>query len=118
MACSKNESFFGLISLLIKGVTAIRIVKYSLLILLFSAQSLVAGFERYGQLMVADASSKPAPSGSVRVMYLGTNGYQFEYGEHVLLLDPYFSRIGLSSVLFNAPIRPDWQRRLPNREPD
>jgi len=43
-------------------------------------------------------------------MYLGTNGYQFEYGKHVLLLDPYFSRIGLSSVLFNAPIRPNQQR--------
>jgi L-ascorbate metabolism protein UlaG (beta-lactamase superfamily) len=85
-------------------------VKYSLLILLFSAQPLVAGLEQYSQFIVADVSSKPARSDSVRVMYLGTNGYQFECGEHVLLLDPYFSRIGLSSVLFNAPIRPDQQR--------
>jgi L-ascorbate metabolism protein UlaG (beta-lactamase superfamily) len=85
-------------------------VRLSLLILLFAAQSLAAALKQYGQFIVADASPAPARSDSIRLMYLGTNGYQLEYGEHLLLLDPYFSRIGLSSVLFNAPIRPDQQR--------
>src|ERR1700730_3748905 len=40
----------------------------------------------------------------VRITYLGVNGYRFETADHVLLVDPYFTRIGFWSVAFNKPI--------------
>lgn len=46
----------------------------------------------------------------MRITYLGTNGYQFESGGHALLVDPYFSRINLSSVVLGVPIQPHVNR--------
>jgi L-ascorbate metabolism protein UlaG (beta-lactamase superfamily) len=46
----------------------------------------------------------------VRVTYLGTNAYQFEFDGHFLLVDPYFSRVDLMSVALGCPIRPDISR--------
>jgi L-ascorbate metabolism protein UlaG (beta-lactamase superfamily) len=43
----------------------------------------------------------------VRVTYLGTNGYQFEFQGHALLVDPYFSRVDLLSIALGSRIRPD-----------
>ena len=50
------------------------------------------------------------PRNGVRVTYLGTNGYQFEFDGHALLVDPYFSRVDLLSVALGSRIRPDTPR--------
>jgi L-ascorbate metabolism protein UlaG (beta-lactamase superfamily) len=86
------------------------------LLLFFSAQSLAAGLGSYPHLVVADSLSSPRHG--VRVTYLGTNGYQFEFKGHALLVDPYFSRVDLLSVALgsriqsNAPLINDGLRRL------
>ena len=46
----------------------------------------------------------------VRVTYLGTNGYQFEFHRHALLVDPYFSRVNLLSIALNSRLQPNRQR--------
>jgi L-ascorbate metabolism protein UlaG (beta-lactamase superfamily) len=70
-----------------------------------------AGLEKYSSLVVADKDSgERAPSNAVRVTYLGVNGFQFETGEHVLLVDPYFTRVGLWSAALNQPIQSDANR--------
>jgi L-ascorbate metabolism protein UlaG (beta-lactamase superfamily) len=46
----------------------------------------------------------------VRVTYLGTNGYQFEFGRHALLVDPYFSRVDLLSIALGSRLQPDMPR--------
>jgi L-ascorbate metabolism protein UlaG (beta-lactamase superfamily) len=79
-----------------------------LLFLGLSAQSFGAGLDRYSQLIVSDAGA--TPRGGVRVTYLGTNGYEFQSGEHRLLVDPYFSRAKLSAVVIGSPIQPDLPR--------
>ena len=42
--------------------------------------------------------------------YLGTNGYQFEFKGHALLVDPYFSRVDLLSVALGSRIQPNASR--------
>ncbi len=86
-----------------------RLVMNVLLLLLLTAQSLSAGLEKYGQFVVADAPHAKSQPG-LRITYLGTNGYQFEVGNHALLIDPYFSRIGMSAMIFPTTIRPNKQR--------
>ena len=80
-------------------------MKRALLLFFFSIHTVCAGLERYSDLVVADSPTRARKG--VRVTYLGTNGYQFESGHHVLLVDPYFSRIKLSSVLLGSRIQPD-----------
>ena len=80
-----------------------------LLFLLFSTQGLAAGLASYAHLVVAD-SPGAAPRNGVRVTYLGTNGYQFEFKGRVLLVDPYFSRVDLLSVALGSRIQPDVSR--------
>jgi L-ascorbate metabolism protein UlaG (beta-lactamase superfamily) len=46
----------------------------------------------------------------VRVTYLGTNGYQFEFDGHALLVDPYFSRVDLLSIALGSRLQPDMPR--------
>ena len=46
----------------------------------------------------------------MRVTYLGTNGYQFEFDGHALLVDPYFSRTDLLSIALGSRLQPDTQR--------
>jgi L-ascorbate metabolism protein UlaG (beta-lactamase superfamily) len=87
-------------------------MKRALLLLFLAAHSACAGLEHYRDLLVAD---KPSRSGGfqtagIRIIYLGTNGYQFEVGNHALLIDPYFSRIGMSAMIFRSSIEPDMQR--------
>jgi L-ascorbate metabolism protein UlaG (beta-lactamase superfamily) len=41
------------------------------------------------------------------VTYLGTNGYQFYFKGHALLVDPYLSRVDLLSVALDSRIQPD-----------
>jgi L-ascorbate metabolism protein UlaG (beta-lactamase superfamily) len=54
--------------------------------------------------------SAATPRDGVRVTYFGTNGYQFEFDGHALLVDPYFSRLDLLSVALGSRIRPDMSR--------
>ena len=46
----------------------------------------------------------------MRVTYLGTNGYQFEFKGHALLVDPYFSRVDFLSVALGCRIQPNISR--------
>jgi L-ascorbate metabolism protein UlaG (beta-lactamase superfamily) len=64
-----------------------------------------AGLEKYPSLIVADKDpSARAPANAIRVTYLGVNGFQFETDDHVLLVDPYFTRVGLWPAALNQPI--------------
>ena len=76
--------------------------------LIFSTQALGAGLDHYAQLVVND--SRATPRDGVRMTYLGTNGYQFEFKGHALLVDPYFSRVDLLSVALGSRIQPDAAR--------
>lgn len=76
--------------------------------LIFSAQAFGAGLDHYAQLVVTDA--RTTPRDGVRVTYLGTNGYQFEFKGHALLVDPYFSRVDLLSVALGSRIQPNASR--------
>ena len=77
------------------------------IILLVSTNAFAAGLSRYSQLVVADARDARLKSDSVRITYLGTNGYRFEADGHSLLVDPYFSRVSLSRAAFTLAIEPD-----------
>lgn len=75
-------------------------------VFLFGAQVACGGLEEYSALVVADATSHGVrPKGSIRVTYLGVNGYQFEADGHALLVDPYFSRVSFWDATFNNPIQ-------------
>jgi L-ascorbate metabolism protein UlaG (beta-lactamase superfamily) len=76
--------------------------------LIFSAQACGAGLDHYAQLVVNDSRVKPRDG--VRVTYLGTNGYQFEFKGHSLLVDPYFSRVDLLSAALGSRIQPNASR--------
>ena len=76
--------------------------------LLFSAQAFGAGLGSYSHLVVSDSAA--SPRNGVRVTYLGTNGYQFEFSGHALLVDPYFSRLDLLSVALGSRIQPNASR--------
>jgi L-ascorbate metabolism protein UlaG (beta-lactamase superfamily) len=79
-----------------------------LLFFAFAVQAFGSGLAPYAQLIVGDSAGTPHKG--VRVTYLGTNGYQFEFKGHALLVDPYFSRVDLVSVAVGSPIRPNIPR--------
>jgi L-ascorbate metabolism protein UlaG (beta-lactamase superfamily) len=73
--------------------------------LLLFAQTAFAGLDKYSSLIVADKNpEESALSNVVRVTYLGVNGFQFETGDHALLVDPYFTRVGLWTGALNERI--------------
>jgi len=75
---------------------------------MFSAQAFGAGLGSSADLVVSDS---PATwHNGVRVTYLGTNAYQFEFKGHALLVDAYFSRVDLVSVAVGSRIQPDISR--------
>jgi L-ascorbate metabolism protein UlaG (beta-lactamase superfamily) len=78
------------------------------LFLMLSTQAFAGGLEPYARLIPAD--SPGAARDGVRVTYLGTNGYQFEFKGHALLVDPYFSRVDLLSVALGSRIQPNAAR--------
>jgi len=86
-------------------------MKLTLLALILSAQIAHAGLEKYSTLVVADKYpfTEPEPH-TIRVTYLGVNGFQFESTGHALLVDPYFSRVGLLPAALNQRIQSE-----PNR---
>jgi L-ascorbate metabolism protein UlaG (beta-lactamase superfamily) len=79
-----------------------------LLFLGFSTQVLGAGLSSYADLIARDSGTTPRDG--VRVTYLGTNGYQFEFDGHALLVDPYFSRVDLLSIALGSRLQPDLPR--------
>jgi L-ascorbate metabolism protein UlaG (beta-lactamase superfamily) len=84
-------------------------LKVALLLFLgFSTQALGAGLNGFSGLIAKDSGTIPREG--VRVTYLGTNGYQFEFQGHALLVDPYFSRVDLWSVALNSRLQPDLPR--------
>ncbi len=76
---------------------------------LLAARLSGAPLDRFTDFVAFDPPYTEA-HGGIRVTYLGTNGYQFELGSHVLLVDPYFSRVGLCEVAFNQHIESDERR--------
>jgi L-ascorbate metabolism protein UlaG (beta-lactamase superfamily) len=74
----------------------------------FATQVLGAGLNSHADLIAKDSGAMPRSG--VRVMYLGTNGYQFEFQGHALLVDPYFSRVDLLSVAFGSRLQPNMAR--------
>jgi L-ascorbate metabolism protein UlaG (beta-lactamase superfamily) len=87
-----------------------RLMKLVLVALLvFAAPFARAGLDEYAGLVVADPART---ADGIRITYLGVNGYQFETGGHALLIDPYFSRIGLGTVALNQQVQPDEMRVL------
>ena len=90
------------------SVGVIRAQVRFLLWVMFSAQAFGAGLGSYADLVVSD--SPATRHNGVRVTYLGTNGYQFEFKGHALLVDPYFSRVDLLRVAFGSRIQPDIPR--------
>jgi hypothetical protein len=79
-----------------------------LLLFAFTVQAFGSGLAPHAQLIVSD--SVGTPHNGVRVTYLGTNAYQFEFKGHALLVDPYFSRVDLVSVAVGSRIQPDISR--------
>ena len=77
-------------------------------LLMFSAQAFGGGLTPYTQFVVSDSNA--SPHNSVRVTYLGTNGYEFEFKGRALLVDPYFSRVDLLRVVLGLPIQPNVSR--------
>ena len=76
--------------------------------LTLATQAFGGGLGSHPHLVVAD--SPGAARDGVRVTYLGTNGYQFEFKGHALLVDPYFSRVDLLSVVLGSRIQPNAAR--------
>ena len=79
-----------------------------LVLLGFTTQAFGAGLGAYSDLVVSDSAG--ALRDGVRVTYLGTNGYQFEFKGHMLLVDPYFSRVDLLNVSLGSRIQPNVSR--------
>jgi L-ascorbate metabolism protein UlaG (beta-lactamase superfamily) len=79
-----------------------------LLFLTFATNAFGAGLGSYADLVVSDP--RGATRDGVRVTYLGTNGYQFEFKGRSLLVDPYFSRVDLLSVALGSHIEPNPSR--------
>jgi L-ascorbate metabolism protein UlaG (beta-lactamase superfamily) len=92
-------------------IGAIHVIPHEVRLLLFlilSAQAFGSGLGSYSHLVVSDSDA--TPRNRVRVTYLGTNGYQFEFKGHALLVDPYFSRVDLLSVALGSRIQPNASR--------
>jgi L-ascorbate metabolism protein UlaG (beta-lactamase superfamily) len=84
-------------------------LKGALLLLLLGFSSVLgAGLNSYADQIARDSGTPPR--NGVRVTYLGTNGYQFEFDGHALLVDPYFSRVDLLSVALGSRLQPDMPR--------
>src|SRR5262245_24094635 len=82
-------------------------MKFAFFVLALLAATAHAGLDRYRQLIRSDLSVLTTPpSNGVRITYLGTNGYLLESRGSTLLVDPYFSRIGLFSLAFDPSITP------------
>jgi L-ascorbate metabolism protein UlaG (beta-lactamase superfamily) len=83
-------------------------LKGALLLFLGFSSALGAGLDSHADLIAKDAGE--TSRNRLRVTYLGTNGYQFEFKGHTLLVDPYFSRVDLLSVAVGSRLQPNMSR--------
>jgi len=80
-------------------------MKLTVYVLLLCASVAYGGLEKYSSLVVADKDANASASANtIRVTYLGVNGFQFETGKHTLLVDPYFTRVGFWPAALNQQI--------------
>jgi len=79
----------------------------ALLFALIAVQPASCSLSRYSDLIVADPPDQHSSSSTVRLTYLGTNGYQLENSGRSILIDPYFSRISLARAGLGLPIQSD-----------
>ncbi|RYD85197.1 MAG: MBL fold metallo-hydrolase, partial [Verrucomicrobiaceae bacterium] len=93
------------------------------LLFLFLAlvQTAFGGLARFSEFIPTDiGSAKSVPNQGVRITYLGTNGYLLESADTSILIDPYFSRMGLlrSALGLRTVGRPDlvekWLKTVPS----
>ena len=82
----------------------------TILISFLGTSSAVAGLDKYSALVAADPPDARQRPGTVRVTYLGVNGYQFEADGHALLVDPYFTRSRLMTVALQQRLAPNETR--------
>jgi L-ascorbate metabolism protein UlaG (beta-lactamase superfamily) len=85
-------------------------LRFTVLALCLSAHIVPASLDKYSALVVSDSPGAKQSPGTVRVTYLGVNGYQFEASGHALLVDPYFTRVGLTAVALERRIQPNEAR--------
>jgi L-ascorbate metabolism protein UlaG (beta-lactamase superfamily) len=64
----------------------------------------LASYEPY--LVGTPVGKDPKCSDQVTVTYLGTSGYLFEHEKTAIVIDPYFSRYDLRTIILNGPIPP------------
>jgi len=80
-------------------------------VFLLTAELAHAGLEKYSSLVVADKTGNtPAATNAIRVTYLGVNGFQLETGGRAILVDPYFTRVGLWASALNQRIESNSNR--------
>jgi L-ascorbate metabolism protein UlaG (beta-lactamase superfamily) len=82
-------------------------LKFAAFAFCLSAPVTSASLDKYSTLVVADSPGAKRSPGTVRVTYLGVNGYQFEASGQALLVDPYFTRVGLTTVALQQRIQPN-----------
>ena len=85
-------------------------LKFTIFAFCLSAPVALADLDKYSALVVADLPGAREAPGTVRVTYLGVNGYQFEASGHALLVDPYFTRVGLMAMALQQRIQPNEAR--------
>src|SRR5687768_9628886 len=81
--------------------------------LLVAVHTAMGGLERFAEFIPQDAGAATGiPRKGVRITYLGTNGYLLESADAAILIDPYFSRMGLirSALGLQTVGRPDLVR--------
>jgi L-ascorbate metabolism protein UlaG (beta-lactamase superfamily) len=84
-----------------------RLIFQLTIVFFLGARLASADLEKYSTLIVADSPDAKQEPRTVRVTYLGVNGYQFEANGHALLVDPYFTRAGLTSIAFQQRLQPN-----------
>ena len=95
---------------LLRDVTGASGLTPAIFVFCLSTPVAFANFEKYSALVVADPPGARQTPGTVRVTYLGVNGYQFEASGHALLVDPYFTRAGLTAISLQQRIEPNATR--------
>jgi L-ascorbate metabolism protein UlaG (beta-lactamase superfamily) len=105
------------------GCRSVKLVEILVVLgLWITMAELHAGLQRFRDFIVADQDvSFAPPKTGVRITYLGTNAYLLQSRDAALLIDPYFSRVGLFRAALNLPVtssRGLIQRYLPVRRLD
>lgn len=86
-----------------RAVSGFRFAALALMLCLTAC----TGFGRHRDLLVADDFGQRLAPDTIRITYLGTNGYMLESGDRAILIDPYFTRIGSDRAVLDLPIQTD-----------